>query len=125
MLVLFLFLFYGCKHDPIPISIPTVEYQTINTVPETNIPRNTILKAWYHTHRKEWTQANLWFQKAAEQTPNDPWIYIHWGDAAQKLQQTELASQKWNMAFERILPSAVAKRRELKQKIEENGDFLD
>ena len=125
MSVVLLGLLYGCKHDPIPIPIPTVEHQAIHTIPETKTPRNTILKAWYHTHRKEWEQANLWFQQAVDQAPNDPWIYIHWGDAAQKLNHTDLASQKWKMAFTLILPSAVAQRRALKQKIEENGDFLE
>ena len=123
MLFLFVSTLFGCQRDP--IVIPRVEHQKYNTIPDIKTPHQHVLKAWYHVHRKEWSAANQWFQSAAEQTPTDPWIYIHWGNAAQKLNHTSIASQKWHEAFGLILPSEVEKRRELKQKIEENGDFLD
>ena len=113
----------GCPHEP--IAIPQVEHQKYNTIPDFKTPHQHILKAWYHIHRKEWGLANQWFQQAADQTPTDPWIYIHWGNAAQKLNHTSTASQKWQEAFNLMLPSDVERRRELKQKIEENGDFLE
>ena len=123
MLFLFVSTLSGCQHDP--IIIPRVEHQEYNTIPNITTPHQHILSAWYHTHRKEWDLANQCFQRAAEQTPTDPWIYIHWGNAAQKLNHTSTASQKWQEAFQLILPSEMEKRRELKQKIEENGDFLE
>jgi|GEM_PF-6377573 len=121
-MMFWLSLFWACKKDP--IVVPDVIHDTLNTTSTPKQPHKEILTAWYYTHKGSWPQAQRFFQLAADKSPADPWIYIHWGDAANKVNQTAIATTKWQQAFDLLLASDVDLKRKLKHKIEGNGDFL-
>ena len=61
--------------------------------------RYHILRAWHFSHRKQWKEARQSFEEAAKYAPNDPWIYVHWGDAARMLNKEEETVEAWSTAL--------------------------
>ena len=64
-----------------------------------NTQRYLVLRAWHHSHNHKWEAARLSFGEAAKHAPNDPWLYVHWGDAAMKLGKKDEAVDAWSKAL--------------------------
>ncbi|MEC7985533.1 MAG: hypothetical protein VX278_10255 [Myxococcota bacterium] len=61
--------------------------------------RYHVLRAWHASHQNRWDIAQIHFQKAVQYAPSDPWIYVHWGDAAKMLNQESDAVNAWSKAL--------------------------
>ena len=81
--------------------------------------RTMIMMAWYHTHKREWNKAEDFFAQAHESHPEDPWIFVSWGDAAHHASQVERAIWAWEQALHNISASDVDVRAELYQRLDQ------
>ena len=111
-----LYLWFAC---PKPIVIPPPPKISLAS-PITDIaPQRThIMMAWYQTYTNKWEQAQEHFRSAHDLAPEDPWIYISWGDAADVIGDGTQAVWAWEKALEMIPPTDVYIRNSLYQKIE-------
>ena len=50
-------------------------------------------------HNEDVKEARQSFEEAAKYAPNDPWIYVHWGDAARTLDKKEETVEAWSTAL--------------------------
>ena len=117
MVSLSLYMWLAC---PKPIVIPPPPKLPISTPIEDTSPQRTeIMMAWYHTYNNRWDQAQESFRQAHQHAPDDPWVYIIWGDAADSIGDGAQAVWAWERALEIAPPTELNLRKMLYQKISE------
>ena len=78
-----------------------------------------IMMAWYHTHKREWEKAENFFSQAQKTNPEDPWIFVSWGDAAHHISQVERAIWAWKQALDKTAASDIEVRANLYRKLDQ------
>ena len=113
-----LLFFWSCA--PKNIYIPPPPPPPTRKVMVDKAPKRTmIMMAWYHTHRREWYKAETFFSQAHQIAPDDPWIFVSWGDAAHHVSQVERAIWAWEQALAKTTPSDIDVRVELYRKLDQ------
>ena len=114
-----LFSFFGMGCTPKTLEIPPPPPIHVEKAQTNNSAQQAlVLTAWYHTHRKEWNEAERLFAKAVETHPHDVWLYIHWGDAAYRMGEWNTASKVWTQALEELLPSDIETKLHIIERLE-------
>ena len=101
MLKLMMAMFAGCVSPGTTIKRPVVPR-----------PRQTksiaddvlyhVIRAQLHAEDSNWNDCNTHFTMAAKRRPRDPFLYMHWGNAARQLGQTQVALVKYKEALGRF-----------------------
>ena len=92
---MFFFLFYSLGCAPKELVVPPPPKPIERTTPNHKSAQKNVLKAWYHTHRNEWDKASDFFDRAIQDEPDNPWTFIHLGDAALQSGQSLIAQEAW------------------------------
>ena len=108
---------WACAPKPItipPPPPPRTQKAIVNRIPQ----RSLVMTAWYYTHSKDWEKAEKFFSRAHETTPEDPWVFVSWGDAAHSISLGQKAVWAWEQALERTSTAEIEIRADLYQKID-------
>ena len=110
-------LLWACTPKPIiipPPPPPRTQEAIIDRTPK----RTMIMTAWYYTQNRNWEKAEEYFSLAHQSAPEDPWIFLAWGDAAHSVAQAQKAIWAWEQALSRTSTADIDMRTELYQKID-------
>ena len=118
-MIFFLFCSLGCA--PKYLVVPPPPKPIERSTPNHKSAQKKVLKAWYHTHRNEWETASLFFERAIQDEPDNPWTFVHLGDAAMRSGQEVIAHEAWETALSLLLPSDIQLRIKIRQRLEKGG----
>ena len=77
-----------------------------------------VLRAMLHARDHDWEKCNMQYKQAARQRPRDPYLYMHWGNAALQLNQKEDAILRYQEALDRFGKHRPDLRAKIESKIE-------
>lgn len=112
-----LFLSMGCPPKTLDIPPPPPVHVEVSTKDKTR-QQVLVLNAWYHTHRRDWKEAERLFAQAIDEDPDDIWLYLHWGDAAYRMGEWNRAAEVWRNALSLLLPSDIDLKLEIMERLE-------
>ena len=91
-----------CLNPGAAISRPSIQPTTTQRSTVSDEVQYLVLRAMLHAEAKNWEDCNSHFALAARRRPNDPYLYMHWGDAALKLGQHQTAVKRYKEALGRF-----------------------
>ena len=101
MLSMIVWLWFGCFNPGSAIKRPTVKPVPTGQKVTDDVQYH-MLRAMLHTHQHDWLAANTHFEMAAKMRPRDPFIFMHWGNAALQMGETQFAVDCYRDALGRF-----------------------
>jgi len=101
MLSLGPFLIISCLNPGSSINRPVIPKTTATSTVSDEIQYH-ILRAMLHAEEANWKECNTHFELAAKRRPYDPYLHMHWGNAALKLGQNREAIHRYKEALGRF-----------------------
>ena len=77
-----------------------------------------ILRAMLHDHENNWDAANTHFEFASKIKPRDPFIFMHWGNAALRQGKNKIAIARYEDALGRFGVHRPDLRAKIRSKID-------
>ena len=101
MLNVLFVLISGCLNPGSAISRPNVPTPTMTSSVSDDVQYH-VLRAMMYAEDGNWIACNTHFEFAAKRRPHDPYLHLHWGDAALKLGQYKSAVRRYREALGRF-----------------------